>query len=205
VLNIELQLRSLLIKEALSSMLTGAGFAVLHGSDQSDAHTIVIFDFEDSGNQENVHVYQSHGVKIVGLARDARSLEIDPDLVDWLSGILTYELSADIFVQSLRLIGTGERVFPRNLILERRPQAPEIPPRSSDGDRLSPREKEILSHIVEGRSNKVIARLLSIAEATVKVHLKNVLRKIRVENRTQAAIWALANLPEPATSPRGFV
>jgi two-component system nitrate/nitrite response regulator NarL len=41
----------------------------------------------------------------------------------------------------------------------------------------------------------VIARELGITEAVVKVHLKRLLRKIRVENRTQAAIWALANLP----------
>jgi DNA-binding CsgD family transcriptional regulator len=39
----------------------------------------------------------------------------------------------------------------------------------------------------------------------VKVHLKSVQRKIRVENRTQAAIWALANLPELVPPPRGFV
>jgi two-component system nitrate/nitrite response regulator NarL len=55
----------------------------------------------------------------------------------------------------------------------------------------------MLTHLVAGHSNKVIARRLDIAEGTVKVHLKSVLRKIRVENRTQAAIWALANLPEP--------
>ena len=39
----------------------------------------------------------------------------------------------------------------------------------------------------------MIARTLDIAEATVKVHMKSVLRKIRVANRTQAAIWALEN------------
>jgi two-component system, NarL family, nitrate/nitrite response regulator NarL len=63
----------------------------------------------------------------------------------------------------------------------------------------------MLSHLTAGRSNKTIARELGIAEATVKVHLKSVQRKIRVENRTQAAIWALANLPELNATPRGFV
>jgi two-component system nitrate/nitrite response regulator NarL len=56
----------------------------------------------------------------------------------------------------------------------------------------------VLSHLVDGHSNKAIARFLGMTEATVKVHLKSVLRKIRVENRTQAAIWALSNLPERA-------
>ncbi|MGL4636632.1 MAG: LuxR C-terminal-related transcriptional regulator [Beijerinckiaceae bacterium] len=58
---------------------------------------------------------------------------------------------------------------------------------------LSVREIEILRRIVEGDSNKHIARRLDIAEATVKAHVKTVLRKINVSNRTQAAIWALNN------------
>jgi two-component system, NarL family, nitrate/nitrite response regulator NarL len=90
-------------------------------------------------------------------------------------------------------------VFPHDLALGRKPAAPSFEDRSNDA-RLSPREKEILSHLVTGHSNKLIARYLGIAEATVKVHLKSVQRKIRVENRTQAAIWALANLPQPNAS-----
>jgi two-component system, NarL family, nitrate/nitrite response regulator NarL len=56
---------------------------------------------------------------------------------------------------------------------------------------LSVREIEILRRIVEGDSNKHIARRLDIAEATVKAHVKTVMRKISVSNRTQAAIWAM--------------
>jgi len=56
---------------------------------------------------------------------------------------------------------------------------------------LSGREAAILKGLVQGASNKVIAYQLRITEATVKVHVKAILRKIRVKNRTQAAIWAL--------------
>jgi two-component system nitrate/nitrite response regulator NarL len=56
---------------------------------------------------------------------------------------------------------------------------------------LSEREKEILSCLVSGLSNKIIARKLNIAEATVKAHVKGLLRKMQVANRTQAAILAL--------------
>ena len=58
---------------------------------------------------------------------------------------------------------------------------------------LSPRELEILQALVTGASNKLIAIRLGITEATVKVHLKTLLRKIDVINRTQAAIWAMNN------------
>jgi two-component system, NarL family, nitrate/nitrite response regulator NarL len=68
------------------------------------------------------------------------------------------------------------------------------PPRS-DVERLSPREREILSHLIEGHSNTEIARTLGTTEATAKAHLKSLLRKLRVENRTQAVIWALAMYP----------
>lgn len=56
---------------------------------------------------------------------------------------------------------------------------------------LSPREEEILKSVVRGHSNKMIARTCGVTDATVKVHMKSILRKIRVANRTQAAIWAL--------------
>jgi len=56
---------------------------------------------------------------------------------------------------------------------------------------LSQREEEILKSVVRGHSNKMIARTCGVADATIKVHMKSILRKIRVANRTQAAVWAL--------------
>jgi two-component system, NarL family, nitrate/nitrite response regulator NarL len=64
---------------------------------------------------------------------------------------------------------------------------------------LSCREAAILNGLVKGASNKVIAYELRITEATVKVHVKAILRKIRVKNRTQAAIWALSCQAVPKT------
>jgi DNA-binding NarL/FixJ family response regulator len=58
---------------------------------------------------------------------------------------------------------------------------------------LSDREKTIMRYLITGDSNKTIARKINIAEATVKVYIKAILRKIRVNNRTQAAIWAMRN------------
>jgi len=63
---------------------------------------------------------------------------------------------------------------------------------------LSPKEAIILRALADGAPNKVIAQSLAITEATVKVHVKAVLRKIRVRNRTQAAVWAVKNLPSPS-------
>lgn len=63
--------------------------------------------------------------------------------------------------------------------------------RTGSAPRLSARQKLILDCLLDGASNKAIARRMAIAEATVKVHVKAILRKIRVSNRTQAAVWAM--------------
>ncbi|RYE51121.1 MAG: response regulator transcription factor [Hyphomicrobiales bacterium] len=60
-----------------------------------------------------------------------------------------------------------------------------------DFDALTAREKEIIEHLARGAANKVIARELDLAEATVKVHIKSILRKLGLKNRTQAALCAI--------------
>jgi two-component system nitrate/nitrite response regulator NarL len=198
-------IRSELVKDALSSVLVAAGFAISPKMSQCDEGVVVIIDFDDYKDPAALLAHQENGSKIVVLANDLDCQGLDYDEIAALSGILTYDLSAEAFVRSLRLICSGERLFPRELTLRPKPGPPlhgTSPPRS-DVDRLSPREREILSHLVEGRSNKGIARILGITEATVKVHLKSLLRKIGVDNRTQAAVWALSNMPEPSAA--GFV
>jgi two-component system nitrate/nitrite response regulator NarL len=112
--------------------------------------------------------------------------------------------NCDAFIKSLESVMLGATIMPSEVlssIVERddetitremRVQAEALTEAETDDvPRLSLQEKRILRHLVEGDSNKVIARKIDIAEATVKVHIKAILRKIRVHNRTQAAIWAL--------------
>jgi DNA-binding NarL/FixJ family response regulator len=58
-------------------------------------------------------------------------------------------------------------------------------------DELTPREIEVLEQIVQGVSNKEIAVALSISENTVKIHLRNILEKLHLQNRIQAAVYAV--------------
>lgn len=60
---------------------------------------------------------------------------------------------------------------------------------------LSPRELDVLRLVAKGLANKQIGRALGISERTVKVHLGNVFRRINVQDRTSAALWARENLP----------
>jgi two-component system nitrate/nitrite response regulator NarL len=190
------------VKEALSSALTAAGFSVLHEHDSIRDHLTVIIDIDHCNDPELMAAHRWNGDSIVVLASETDALKMDNDQIASLSGILTCDLSADAFVRSLRLICSGERVFPRGLAPRRR-LSPSSP--GNDGNRLSAREREVLSHLLAGHANEVIARHLGTTETTVKVYLKNLLRKIKVNDRTQAAIWALSNLPELGDIPRGFV
>jgi two-component system, NarL family, nitrate/nitrite response regulator NarL len=130
--------------------------------------------------------------RIVVLADDLSVEALRAAMGSGADGFLSKSVSPEALIQSLQLVMLGEKVFPTNLaaMLLDLNSAPS-PLNSIRG--LSPREQEILQALVTGASNKVIAYKLNITEATVKVHLKTLLRKIDVNNRTQAAIWAMNN------------
>lgn len=65
---------------------------------------------------------------------------------------------------------------------------------------LTERERDILGCLASGLSNKLIARDLNIAEGTVKVHIKNLLKKLKFRSRLEAAVWAIDQNLRPQTS-----
>ena len=120
-----------------------------------------------------------------------------------IDGLVTGNVSSAALLKTLELVLAGERVMPSRLISmailqheRRNAAASRQAERTGSSSRsvepaLSEREIEILQCLVDGDSNKMIAIRLGIAEATAKVHLKSILRKVQVRNRTQAAVWAM--------------
>lgn len=111
------------------------------------------------------------------------------------SGYLLDNISADAFEESIRLVRTGEKVFPSELasVIPGFSAKPNVPTTIALGKiKLSDREIEILRCLTNGQSNKAIANTLNIAESTVKVHVKRILQKTHATNRTQAALWGAA-------------
>jgi two-component system nitrate/nitrite response regulator NarL len=139
-------------------------------------------------------------IGIVVLVDQADDAHMGRVLTAGVRGFLPKNISLATLHLSLQLIALGENLFttPAQLSGARRAPA-EAPAASLDRGKLpvllSEREVEILDCLGAGSSNKVIARELGVAEATVKVHIKSVLRKINVKNRTQAAVWAMSNRP----------
>lgn len=112
-----------------------------------------------------------------------------------IDGYIVKAMSCEPLAGALRLISLGEKVIPSQVVDSlsgafSRSTTPNWQARCA-GANLSSREVEILRCLVDGDPNKVISRRLSITDATVKVHIKAILRKLRVKNRTQAAIWAV--------------
>lgn len=120
--------------------------------------------------------------------------------------------ACETFIKSLELVVLGVTLFPPEILsflahreeggdggemIETKVETDELVPqaKTSFTPRLSIRQQSILRCLTQGDSNKAIAREMAIAEATVKVHVKAILRKIRVHNRTQAAIWAMSKGP----------
>ena len=127
----------------------------------------------------------------------------------WVAGANGFCLSnikRDILIRSLELVMLGEAVLPFSVVLSAMDElAHHAPPKAAEstwnvesselkGRKLSSREAEILIHLKEGAPNKVIARKLKLSEATVKVHVKAILKKVGAGNRTQAALWAAHNM-----------
>ncbi|OOZ41517.1 response regulator [Solemya elarraichensis gill symbiont] len=114
-------------------------------------------------------------------------------------GYLLKDMEPDELIDSLGQILDGVTVVSRELtgILARaavqkedEPEPESEPGGDLFGD-LTPREREILCHLAEGQSNKVIARHLGISDGTVKLHVKAILRKLDVHSRVEAAVMAV--------------
>jgi len=122
----------------------------------------------------------------------------DEDVVDALrngaQGYLLKDMEPDDLVAALYDILKGETVVAKELAgaLARAVKKGDPPPKAaSPFSELTPRETEILEHLAAGQSNKVIARELGIADGTVKLHVKAILRKLGVSSRVEAAVIAV--------------
>jgi two-component system, NarL family, nitrate/nitrite response regulator NarL len=110
-------------------------------------------------------------------------------------GYIVKSMKSMPLITALRLAALGEKVLPSDLVEVLGRQTIEMPLSAEiendiEDAKLSLREFDVLCCLMAGYSNKVIARQLEVCEATIKVHVKAILRKLKVRNRTQAAIWA---------------
>jgi DNA-binding NarL/FixJ family response regulator len=131
------------------------------------------------------------GVRVIVLTSVSDRGEVGPAMRSGASGFLYKDVEPAALVQAIRAVHGGQVLLA--------PEAAEamlaepVPARPDPRDRipLTEREREVLALIAAGRSNREIARELVVAEKTVKTHVSNVLMKLGVQDRTQAALYAV--------------
>jgi two-component system nitrate/nitrite response regulator NarL len=108
-------------------------------------------------------------------------------------GYLLKDMEPEEILDSLRRATEGRIVISRQLteLLARALREEQRPQRPEEAG-LTPREEEILRLIAKGYSNKLVARELDLAVGTVKVHVKHILKKLRLRTRVEAAVWAVS-------------
>jgi two-component system nitrate/nitrite response regulator NarL len=215
--------KSILLREGLARILRSANFRILASVSRADdllpsklqlnqplflvVHTGD--DFDAAVEQIELLRGQHPDRRIALVADHYRPDELASAFRAGANGYFVDVMTCDVFIKSIELVIMGETIFPPTFLSfvldpegDRRGEAAsrdennqEVLIRNENtlAPQLSTREKSILRCLIEGDSNKCIARKIDIAEATVKVHLKAILRKIGVQNRTQAAIWGMNN------------
>ncbi len=108
------------------------------------------------------------------------------------NGYLLKDMEPELLIQYIRDALNGALVISPGLTRVMA-QALRSPPRQADVE-LTERERQVLRTIAGGYSNKVIGHKLGITEGTVKVHVKNLLHKLGLRSRVEAAVWAMEHL-----------
>ncbi len=134
--------------------------------------------------------------QVVMLTTSAEKVDLAEALRNGARGYLLKDMAPDDLLVDLRSIQSGKTVIAPELttVLAKLVQSGddvELEVEHSLFKKLTPREQEILCHLTEGQSNKVIARHLGISDGTVKLHVKAILRKLRIHSRVEAAVMAV--------------
>ena len=200
-----------LLLEGLKGILSAAGFRVVAaasrvndlvlGAELQSQPILLVVDAGDDLRSAVRHIElfkeRHENGRVVVLADPGQRSEIPAVFRAGANGYLFISgPSLEPFIKALELVMLGETVLPKAilpLILERQDEM--VPAKATENfaPQLSRQERLILRLLAEGHTNNVIASKIGIAQATVKAHVKSILFKIGVINRTQAAMWAMNN------------
>lgn len=162
------------LEQALASVQSGQEF------------DLVVLDYQMPGMNGLVGLSRMvdlrKGKPVALISGTVRRNIIDKALEIGAVGFLPKTMSAASMIRAIKFMGAGEQFVPLSILKEQE--------NSPAGSSISQREIQVLRALSVGHSNKEIAKLLDIQEATVKVHVKTVFRKMGAKNRTHAALLA---------------
>lgn len=156
---------------------------------------LVVADADEAGIALCAELRQAlPAARIALFAETCAVAELQQAFAAGLDAVLLKSTNVGVLKIMLRLVARGEKLVPSPLIGPLAELIQSAPGRHvvERYANLTARERQILGCLVDGDSNKGIARRLNVSEGTVKVHVKGILSKLDILNRTQAAIWGLS-------------
>jgi DNA-binding NarL/FixJ family response regulator len=136
-------------------------------------------------------VAKGRGMRVLVLTSFAADEQVFPAIKAGALGYLLKDSGPQELVQAIRQVYRGEPSLEPSIARKVLAELSSPPQKPLTPDPLTAREVEILRLIAQGRSNKEIAGQLAIAEETVHAHVSNILSKLHLASRTQAALYAL--------------
>lgn len=191
-----------LLREGITRILQDGGFDVIGeaqtvqglrqlAAQQAPNIFLLVGDLPDGGREAIDSLGQEFERSVVAVVKPPQSSEaIMEDMQAGATGYLSLNLSPEEFVNSLRMIGGGDVIVSREMTEQLSHSLLSARAEEQPIESLSGREREVLSLVAQGATNREIAGTLIITENTVKVHLRNILDKLDLRNRQQAAAFA---------------
>jgi DNA-binding NarL/FixJ family response regulator len=191
-----------LVREAIAGILQQAGFLVLDQTDAIDQlqHRVrqhnpdlLLLDWQLlEGQTDAVRAlageFPASCIVILSPAQPPSSVKTL--LAAGAGGCLSLSLSSKEFIESLNMISKGDIIVSRGIVAQLVQGLDQGNAREELFNSLSERQREVISLVVDGMTNREIASTLIITESTVKAHLRNILGKLELRNRQQLAAVA---------------
>ena len=103
-------------------------------------------------------------------------------------GYISTSMSIDVAIEALRLVQAGGQFVPASCSITRQAESAAVSPlQSPQPERFTPRQAEVVAAVCLGKPNKIIAYELNMRVSTVKVHLRNIMKRLNATNRTEVA------------------
>ena len=167
----------------------------------SDLHRLVLLDCQGKDKKRLLaelrpYLRQSGFANHVALFNVSRDQGIEQSCVpEGIRGFFYEEDQLEIFLKGVKAVREGDWWLPREVMIKCIIEGTDEDVSSRRGSEiLTSRQTEILAQVAVGASNDEIAENLSVSPHTVKTHLYNIFKKIKVTNRLQAALWAAKHL-----------
>ncbi|HZC73336.1 MAG TPA: response regulator transcription factor [Jatrophihabitans sp.] len=195
-----------LVRDGLATLLAAAGDMEVVGTAADGAEVVaaatacepdvVLMDLSmpevDGVQATKLLLAERPEVRVVALTSFSEQRQVADALAAGAVGYLLKDTAPDVLFEAIRAAHAGHAPLDPRVTKALLPSNAKPSPVAAAG--LSAREVEVLRLAAKGLANKQIARSLGISEHTVKIHLGNVFRRIGVNDRTSAALWAKDNL-----------